>query len=191
MSTLDREKKFEMESLNALFEHATEGIIVSDKTGKIIKANPSSEKLFGYASGELNGKTIEDLVPMRYKDKHVGHREGYNKNPHARSMGQNIDLFARKKDNSEFPVEISLSYYKQGDETFVIAFIIDITERKRHIENVKKLNQDLEKKVDERTKVLHEALLELENSKEQLSQALEAQGQSERTHHGRSHSGCW
>ncbi len=175
MSTLDTHKKFEMESLNALFEHATEGIIVSDKTGKIIKANPSSEKLFGYKHGELLGKTVEGLVPTRYKDKHVGHRENYNKSPHARSMGKNIDLFARRSDDSEFPVEISLSYYKQGNETFVIAFIIDITERKKHEEAFKKLNIDLEKKVDERTKVLHEALLELENSKEQLSKALETE----------------
>ncbi len=175
MSILDQHKKFEMESLNALFEHATEGIIVSDKKGKIIKANPSSEKLFGYKPGELLGKTIEDLVPMRYKENHVGHREGYNKSPHARSMGKNIDLFARRSDDSEFPVEISLSYYKQGDDTLVIAFIIDITERKKHEEAIKKLNIDLEKKVDERTKVLHEALLELESSKEQLSKALETE----------------
>ncbi|MBP7810003.1 MAG: PAS domain-containing sensor histidine kinase [Bacteroidia bacterium] len=175
MSILDPHKKIEMESLNALFEHTTEGIIVSDKTGKIIKANPSSEKLFGYKLGELLGKTIEDLVPMRYKEKHTGHRENFNKNPHARSMGKNIDLFARRRDNSEFPVEISLSYYKQGEDTYVIAFIIDITERKKHEEDIKKLNIDLEKKVDERTKVLHEALLELENSKEQLSIALETE----------------
>ena len=92
MSILDKEKKFEMESLNALFEYATEAIIVSDKKGTIIKANPSSEKLFGYNEGQLLGKTIEDLVPSRYKEKHVGHREGYNKNPHARSMGKNMDL---------------------------------------------------------------------------------------------------
>jgi len=173
MSILDKEKKFEMDSLTALFEHATEAIIVSDKTGKIIKTNPSSEKLFGYQTGGLLGKTVEDLVPMRYKERHTGHREGYNKNPHARSMGKNIDLFARKNDDTEFPVEISLSYYKQGDDTYAIAFIIDITERKKHQEAIKKLNFDLEKKVGERTKVLHEALMELESSKEQLSKALE------------------
>ncbi len=175
MSILDQQKSLEMQSLDALFEYATEGIIISDKTGKIIKANPSSERLFGYDQGELIGKIIEDLVPMRYKDTHVHHRENYNKSPHARSMGKNMDLHARRKDNSEFPVEISLSYYKKEEDTHVIAFIIDITERKKHQENIIKLNQDLEKKVDERTKVLHEALLELENSKEQLSEALEAQ----------------
>jgi PAS domain S-box-containing protein len=172
MITLDSEKRFKMESLNALFEHATEGIIISDKTGAIVRANPSAERLFGYGSGELIGKVIEDLVPRKFKERHEKDRAGYNKNPHARSMGKNMDLYARRKDDSEFPVEISLSYYKNGEETLVIAFIIDITERKKHEASILKLNQDLERKVEERTKVLHEALIELENSKEQLSLAL-------------------
>lgn len=172
MTILGFEKEFEMESLNALFEHATEGIIISDKSGKIIKANPSSERLFGYASGELLGLVIEDLVPRKYMSSHVQNRDAYHKSPHARSMGKNMDLYAKRKDDTEFPVEISLSYYKQGTETYVIAFIIDITERKLQEANIIRLNQDLEKKVDERTKVLHEALIELENSKEQLSLAL-------------------
>jgi PAS domain S-box-containing protein len=163
---------FQMESLNALFEYATEGIIISDNTGKIIRANPSSERLFGYQAGELAGLIIEDLVPRRYTDRHETERINYVKSPHARSMGKNMDLYARRKDETEFPVEISLSYFKKDEETFVIAFIIDVTERKKHELNIIRLNQELEKKVEERTKVLHEALIELENSKEQLSIAL-------------------
>jgi len=173
MSILEVQNKLRMESLDALFEHATEGIIIANKEGKIIKANPSSEKLFGYEKGELFNRVIEDLVPTRYKQHHVQNRESYNAHPHARSMGKNMDLYAKRKDGTEFPVEISLSYYKKAEDTYVIAFIIDITERKKHEESVKKLNQDLEKKVRERTNVLQEALLELEKSKQQLSEALE------------------
>ena len=172
MSTLEAHNKFQMESLDALFEHATEGIIIANKEGKIIKANPSSEKLFGYEKGELLNKVIEELVPSRYNHQHVKNRENYNAHPHARSMGKNMDLYAKRKDDTEFPVEISLSYYKKDEDTYVIAFIIDITERKKHEQSVKKLNQDLEKKVRERTNVLQEALLELEKSKQQLSDAL-------------------
>jgi len=172
MSTLDAQKRIELESLDALFEYATEGIIITNQKGAIVRANPSSERLFGYEHGELLNKTVEELVPTRYKDTHVHNREGYHKNPHARSMGRNMDLFAKRKDNTEFPVEISLSYYKKEGEQFVIAFIIDITERKKHEESAKKLNTDLEKKVRERTHVLQEALIELESSKQQLSEAL-------------------
>jgi PAS domain S-box-containing protein len=161
-----------MESLNALFEYATEGIIISNTFGKIVRANPSSERMFAYNPGELTGKLIEDLVPRKFQSKHVNNRQKYTESPHARAMGQFQDLFARRKDDTEFPVEISLTYFKSHGELQVIAFIIDVTERKKYEESIKRLNLNLEKKVEERTKVLQEALIELENSKEQLSKAL-------------------
>jgi PAS domain-containing protein len=94
MSILQAQNKFSMESLDSLFEHATEGIIVANKEGRIIKANPSSERLFGYEKGELLNRVIEELVPTRYKDNHVKDRSKYNENPHARAMGKNKELFA-------------------------------------------------------------------------------------------------
>lgn len=172
---LESENRFRMQTLNALFEHATEGIIISNKAGTIVKANPSSERLFGYNKGELQGRVIEDLVPDKYSETHLKGRNFYHNNPHARSMGKNYELLGRRKDNSEFPVEISLSYYKQDEETYVIAFVIDITERKKHEASVIRLNHDLEKKVEERTQVLQEALIELESSKEKLRAALEVE----------------
>ena len=177
LTILGSDRKFQMESLNAMFQHATEGIIIANSKGHIIRANPSSERLFGYAKDELLNKVVEDLIPQRFSNKHNEHRKNYNENPHPRSMGKNMVLFGKRKDNSEFPVEISLSNYKSKEETLVIAFIIDITERKQHEENINRLNRELEKKVGERTKVLEEALIELENSKEQLSQALEKEKQ--------------
>lgn len=173
MSNLDGYNFNRMESLNAMFEFATEGIVICDVNGVIIKANPSSEKLFGYTPGELTGKVIENLIPARYTEKHLDHRKKYNEHPHPRAMGKGYDLFGKKKDGSEFPLEISLTHYKFNEEMYVIAFIIDITERKKAEENIRRINADLERKVDERTKVLKETMIELEASKEELSRALE------------------
>lgn len=173
MNTLGKTNSLIMESLNALFEYTTEGIIIANQSGTIIRANPSSEKLFGYDKGELLNQKIEILVPSKYTHTHEKHRDGYNKNPHPRSMGKGLDLYGKKKDGHEFPVEISLSHYKTNDEMFVIAFIIDRTERKEAEERIKRVNAELELKVEERTKILKETLHQLEASKDELSAALE------------------
>ncbi len=173
MNTLGKTNSLIMESLNALFEYTTEGIIIANQSGTIIRANPSSEKLFGYDKGELLNQKIEILVPNKFSQTHQKHRDGYNKNPHSRSMGKGLDLYGKKKDGTEFPVEISLSHYKTNDEMFVIAFIIDRTERKEAEERIKRVNAELELKVEERTKILKETLHQLEASKDELSAALE------------------
>ena len=162
-----------MESLQALFEFATEGIIISDKSGVIVRANPSSEKLFGYEKGELINQKIEILVPNKLSHSHEKHGDNYHHNPHPRSMGRGMDLFGKKKNGEELPIEISLSHYKSDEEQFVIAFIIDISERKIADEKIKRSNAELELKVEERTKILKETMYELEASKEELSMALE------------------
>ncbi len=160
------------EGLDALFLFATEGIIVANDKGEITKVNPSAEKLFGYETNELLTKKIEVLIPKRLTSKHEGHREKYSANPHARSMGANMELHALKKDGSEFPVEISLSPYETIEGKFVIAFIIDITLRKQAEEKLKNYSSELEKQVKNRTLILEEAIEELEKTKKDLNLAL-------------------
>lgn len=168
--------KHQMESqqgLDALFQHATEGIVVTNDRGMIIRANPSTEKLFGYGPGELIGQRIELLIPQRYAEKHLHYRHTFSEHPHARKMGLGMDLHARRKDDSEFPVEISLSPYKTDESDFVIAFIVDITLRKQAEDRMKNYSEELEKQVKGRTLVLEEAIFELEKTKKELRNALE------------------
>jgi PAS domain S-box-containing protein len=161
------------EGVEALFLYATEGILVVNSEGVIIRANPSAEKLFGYDHEELMGQKVEVLVPGRFADKHQQHRNKYNDNPHSRSMGVGIDLFGRKKNGTEFPLEISLSPYSSERGRFVIAFIIDISRRKNAEEKLKNYSAELEKQVRNRTMILEEAIQELEKTKSELYSALE------------------
>lgn len=177
--------------MTSLFENATEGILLTDKSGSIVLVNPSAYNMFGYEAGELIGQKIELLIPTRYHGHHSQLRDGFYKNPGNRPMGIGRDLFARRKDSSEFPVEISLSHYFQRNEPFVIAFIVDITTRKEIEQNllrqkielekisddIRKLNAELEEKVEERTLILKEALQKLEESQMELSESLDKERQ--------------
>lgn len=114
----------------AVFQHATMGILITNKEGKIILVNQFALNEFGYESSDLIGKPIEKLIPQRFHATHRHDRTGYNHHPETRAMGAGRDLYGLKKDGSEFPVEVSLSPYKAEDELLVIAFLIDISIRK-------------------------------------------------------------
>lgn len=177
--------------ITSLFENATEGIILTNSSGAIVLANPAAERMFNYSSGELTGQLIEILIPDQYKSYHHRLREGFYQQPSNRSMGIGRDLNGRKKDGSDMPVEVSLSHYQRDGELFVIAFIVDITQRKkieesmlaqkaeleRITDKIKQLNADLEIKVEERTLILKEALQKLEQSQHELSEALDKEKQ--------------
>src|SRR2546429_6069693 len=102
-------------------------IFIVDASGKITLVNAQTEKLFGYKREELLGKTVENLMPERFRGNHLGHREQYAKAPRLRMMGSGMELFGRHKDGTEFPVEISLSPFKSKDGILVFSAIRDIT----------------------------------------------------------------
>lgn len=182
----DREAN--LHQLEALFNYATIGIVVTDAQARIINFNRCAEGQFGYTKEEILGQKIEVLLPEKYRNSHVYYRDVFFGDPHPRRMGEGRDLYARKKNNTEFPVEVSLTYYT-ADQTYVIAFIIDITVRKHHQQmvvaqkeeleritnEIKQLNAALEQKVADRTKMLRETLAALEKSKEEVNEALQAE----------------
>ena len=117
--------------LRATIESAPTAIIVTNQNGLIILVNNLTESLFGYSRDELLGQPIEILTPERYRTNHTTLRAGYLKRPATREMGVGRDLTSLRKDGSEFPVEIGLSPVSTQKGQFVIASIVDITERKR------------------------------------------------------------
>lgn len=154
MSFTNLGKEFE-----ALFNNAAIGIIAVNPEGNIMLANQFLLKQFGYQEEEVLGRKIEMLIPPRFKEQHVHHREQYHSsNPHSRPMGAGLDLFAVKKNGVEFPVEVSLSSYPTEAGRFAIAFVSDISIRKKSEQALLQLNAELEEKVKERTQSLSDAL---------------------------------
>jgi PAS domain S-box-containing protein len=165
-------------SYKEIFHSSTEGILVVSKAGKIIIANPSAEKIFRYEQGELKNKSLEDLLPARFKMAHVAMRESFNNNPGPRRMGVGRDLWALRKDGTEFPVEISLSYTQNKGEFAIMAFIIDITQRKKAEDGLKRSEEqliiyatELEKKVEARTEALNISVSKLEKEVKERKRA--------------------
>jgi PAS domain S-box-containing protein len=181
----------EIQKFEALFNYASMGIVLVNREGRIALSNPFANKQFGYLPGEILGQPIEILIPQRFKKAHVGHRDRYNERPEARVMGTGLELFAVRKNGDEFPVQISLGHFENEEGKFTLAFIVDDTDRKaneaaiirqreemaRVNAKMKQLNELLEFKVAERTQLLQDALRDLEESRDNLTHALEKEKQ--------------
>ena len=162
---ITRQKQAE-ERFRLAVEAAPNGMVVADQDGKMILVNSEMQRLFGYSREEMIGQSIELLVPARLGREHRKHREDFQANPRARMMGERSDLRARRKDATEFPVEIALSPIETIHGRWVLGAIVDITERK-HAEE-----QRQELLATERALTAEKALRETESELARVVRAL-------------------
>ena len=136
---------FSSSLVRSVLDSLPDAILIIDSSGNILFANHQVEALFGFGSAEIVGGPIEMLLPERFRHRHVGHRKDYAGNVRVRPMGAGFDLFATRKDGSEFPVEISLSPITLGGDVLVAAAIRDVTDRKQVEQAFKEARQDADR----------------------------------------------
>ena len=126
-----------------LFEFSPDAIVITNAAGCIANANAQAERIFGYSRDELMDRPIEILIPDRFRQVHPSHRRAYGANPQLRPMGVGLELFARRKDGTEFPVDIMLSPVESGEETLVLCVVRDVSEKKRAEHALRQSEQEL------------------------------------------------
>jgi PAS domain S-box-containing protein len=126
-----------------LLETIPDAMLLSDREGRIALVNNNAENLFGYNREELLGKKVEIVIPVRLRSLHCDRRAAYYADPKVRSMGQGLDLWGRRKDGTEFPVDISLSPVHMGGKTFIWSAVRDISERVRLIAQLRMALDDV------------------------------------------------
>jgi len=132
-----------------LLETLPDAIVAVDLDGTIVQINSQTQSLFGYTRHELIGQKIEILVPEAYRPQHHQHRANFAETPKTRRMGADLDLYGRRRNGSEFPVEISLSPLHTDKGMFVLSAIRDISDRKRIAEELRRANEELHQRTAE------------------------------------------
>src|SRR6202158_568395 len=134
---------------NDLLEALPDAIVAVDRDGTIVQLNSQTQALFGYTRDELMGQKVEVLVPESYRRQHHHHRQNFADTPKLRRMGADLDLYGRRRNGSEFPVEISLTPASPEKGMFVLSAIRDISERKRIAEELRRANEELHRRTAE------------------------------------------
>tara|TARA_R110002020_G_scaffold137434_2_gene306651 strand:+ start:182972 stop:184228 length:1257 start_codon:yes stop_codon:yes gene_type:complete len=153
----------------------SEGIIVVNSDQVIVATNASANEMFGYEMEELIGSPLNILIPQKYHHDHGSHFKGFMHKSGKRQMGRGRDLFGVRKNGEEFPVEAGLNPFEVDNITYVMALVIDITERKEQERQINNLNSELEAKIAQRTKELHSTVQEL---REEVSLRQEAENRA-------------
>lgn len=142
---------------STLFESAAEGLVVTNGNGVMVLVNSRMEDLFGYSREEMLGQSVNMLIPREAVARHSEHLKSYVAKPVRRSMGIGFDLSARRKDDSSFPVEVSLNHFSIDGKPHVMALVSDITARKEAEQALADMNEELERRVQSRTRELRES----------------------------------
>ncbi len=146
----------------SLFESAPDVIVAVKPDGSIVLANDQVMRVFGYQMRELVGRPVELLMPDRFRARHAAHRAAYVPGARMRPTGADLELMCRRKDGQEFAAEILLSSVRSSDGLLIMNVIRDVTERKRAEEAIRRLNEELEQRVVDRTAQLAATNQELE-----------------------------
>lgn len=166
------------QAFRQIFESMSEGILMISEDETVIIANPVAEQFFGYGKKEMIGLKLDALIPPRYRNSHRSHRAGYKVSPHSRRMGIGKELMAVRKNGTEFPVEISLSFTHVNEQLMTMAFVSDITLRKEAEQALKESEEqliiyaaELEQKVQARTEALNKLVRNLEREIQERKKA--------------------
>jgi PAS domain S-box-containing protein len=130
----------------SILDAMPDAVAAVNRQGVIVQVNSQAEAIFGYTRDELIGQSVEVLVPERQRANHDQHREEFHRRPKIRRMGSGLDLYGRRRDGSEFPVEISLSPVETGNGPIVLSVIRDISDRKHIEEELRRVNEELERR---------------------------------------------
>ena len=163
-AVLDQEQR-----LRAILDTAVEGIITIDERGTIESFNPASERVFGYQAKEVIGKNVKVLMATPHHEQHDGYLANYRHSGHAKIIGIGRETFARKKDGTLFPIDLSVSEVKLSDRRIFTGFIRDITERKRLEKEILEISEREQRRIGQD---LHDGLCQHLAGIEMLSQVL-------------------
>ncbi len=158
--------------IRLLLETATQGIVSVDADGTIVTANRALEAMFGWEPGELIGQPIEKLIPTHRRNLHVRHRSNYFSTPRSRFMGGGLELKGQRKDGHTFPIEVSLNHLATPTGGHAIAFVTDITERRRDAAALRERTVELEHRSDQLRRLASDLTLAEQRAREQLAKTL-------------------